>query len=196
MVSNTSLLKYGGLGIAAVVAYLALGGSKGIGSGIGSGISGFFNSLFGGIGQIQFPSLFNSGDGSGITQEQRDLIASHGIKTVDGINTENDRIVQAGGIPRGSNAPIFALAFKEDLENKNVSPEFASRFSFAPPVKKGLDVSNTFKFISETDGNPVNVTASSTNTTKFGGFKSENDRRTTLTQLIERNSQLYPEFFG
>lgn len=52
MVKKGDLALYGGLGILAVGAYLALGGAKGIGSRIGKGVSDFGNSIIGGISDI------------------------------------------------------------------------------------------------------------------------------------------------
>lgn len=187
MVSSKNVLKLGGVAIAIGLGYLALKNSNQIGSAIGGSIGGGLAGGFKGLSD-SFLNAFNFNKGDGITQTQKDLISSHGLETVDGINTENDRIVQGGGFPRGGTIPL-ASSFKRSVESGAISKSFAERFSFKEPAKGNqLDVSNAFTFISESKGLPVNTVQTS------GGTYANPE--TSLYKAIEESANKYPEWFA
>lgn len=196
MVSLSTGLKGAGVLAALALGYVALKNADKIGAGIGSSVGGGLASGFKGLSD-SFLNAFNIfGSSNGITQAQKDLISSHGIETVDGINTKEDKIVQSGGIPKGNDTPA-AKVFQPFVERGLVSYEFAQDYSFLPEAPKGvLDVTDNFRFIAQTGGNPVNVKPSATNTTAYGGFSSAEEREKTLVGMIEENARKYGESFG
>ena len=185
MVGITTGLKLGGLAIAGVLGYTLIKNSGKIGSGIG----GFF-----GQGLTDLGSGITSGFGEAFNIFGGK--ANAGVNGEDDINTDVDRIVQAGGIPKGD--PDVAgfhptsTPFRKFIESGAISQSFAEKFSFQPEVTTPhvLDVSNTFGFISRRAGHQGGTHHN------FGGFLNAEAQDNALASAIEESASKYPEYFA
>jgi hypothetical protein len=197
MVSIGNIAKIAGIGIVVLASYAVIKNAGSIGSNIGGFLGSNLGAGFKGISD-SFAGAFNIFGGNGITKAQQDLIDSHGLEIVDGLNTAADIIVQNGGVPP-KNAPTpISTIFKKSVLAGDVSPEFAARFSFRPPVttKGVLDVSKTFDFLNNQRNNPTLKRTKELQASNFGGFGSKAAQSTALQRAIEQSSIDNPNFFA
>jgi len=191
VVSTTSLIKIGGIGLAVALGYVALKNAGSIGAALGSSVGGGLASGFKGISD-SFTNAFNFGNAAPIGS----LPDGHqSIPTIDGINTKEDIIVQAGGVPKGNDSPI-ALVFKDFIDDKLITPEFARSYSFQPnDCLECLDVSDTFRYISESSNNISVKRAGELAASNFGGYGTAEAQQVALVKEIAKSAEANGDYF-
>ncbi|MEO1943690.1 MAG: hypothetical protein ABGY11_05270 [Candidatus Thioglobus sp.] len=190
MVSINKIINLGLLG-AAALAFVYLGGAKGIGQSIGGGLTSFGSGI---ASSFKFPTFQNK------TLEEKfpeatslDIALEEKKQELNRPLTSQEIRDVASTITPADESPI-SLAFKPAIDSGAITPAFAQKYSFQPPASGGaLDVSSIFKYIAE----PVSSAEIARRTTSnFGGYGSAINQTTALAQAIEINAAAFPEWFA
>lgn len=187
MVKIDRLLTLGLIGGAAY-AFIRLGGAAGIGQRLGGGFESFFTGITQGItkGIPGNDTIATQGTAldRAIEQKEQDL----------GRPLTSQEIIDLGKTVGPVEAEPVALEFASAVERGTVEREFAAKYSFQPPVPKGvMDVSKTFAFISKPDSS---LNLARREASGFGGFGSALAQQSALERAIQESAKKYPEYFG
>ena len=210
MVSLNTVITLGVLG-AIVAGFYGLGGAKGIGERIGSGLSSFGQAFQSGISSSLIPTVttpttpsnldLKKLEETGIAQGTRlDQLNQQTMDNFGGKITSEQVIVNAEKV-RNPDEKIISTEFKEAVQAGVITPNFAEKYSFQPPVKTGqLDVSRTFdyiarptKFITPTQASRNEIQKAKSN---YGGYGSSINQSTALAQAIAQSARDNPSYFG
>ena len=201
MVSLNTLFTLGIIG-AGLLAFTSLGGAGGIGQRLGGSLGGGIRSFNENI-STSFNQALQGLNPFAAAQESAASTISGITDSISGVSPQlpSEYNTSPSGVDTTSaprTLPI-ATSFKPQVISGVVEPEFASKYSFVPPQKGKLDVSNAFDFINRANKPFIETRRASIQTTtgkNYGGYGSETSQNTALASLIQTNANKYSEWFS